>query len=108
MERQEIERAIVERVVDDALAAGCWLNVDNGGDNMELEFPTSEKHEIMKALFATDDDRLYLFKPGNKRATGWVWFIYGNSGWDVISDYTTNLEELLAGANKLSDDLEPK
>jgi len=35
-----------------------------------------------------------------------VYFVLGNSGWDVISDYTTNLEALLAGANALAESLE--
>ena len=32
--------------------------------------------------------------------------IYGNDGWDVVNDYTTNLEPLLAGATAEADRLE--
>lgn len=34
--------------------------------------------------------------------------IYGNTGFDVINDYTTNLETVLAGTNALADQLESK
>jgi hypothetical protein len=34
---------------------------------------------------------------------GWVLFIYGNDGWDVISDYTCNLEPIMGPANELSE-----
>lgn len=37
---------------------------------------------------------------------GWVRMIYGNDGWDVMADYTTNLEDVLTDANKLADKLE--
>jgi len=30
---------------------------------------------------------------------------YGNDGWDVISDYTTNLEDTLAPLNKWCQEL---
>ena len=25
----------------------------------------------------------------------WVWFVYGNDGWDVVCDYTINLESII-------------
>lgn len=34
---------------------------------------------------------------------GWVYVVMGNDGWDVISDYTTNLEPLMSGANRLAE-----
>ena len=36
---------------------------------------------------------------------GWVWFVYGNDGYDVISDYTANekIEALMVNVNKLAD-----
>ncbi len=37
---------------------------------------------------------------------GWVRFIYGNDGWDVISDYTTNLEPVMKLVQPLIDRLE--
>jgi hypothetical protein len=37
---------------------------------------------------------------------GWMRFIYGNDGWDVLADYTVNLEPLMPAVNELTDKLE--
>jgi hypothetical protein len=34
---------------------------------------------------------------------GWVRFIYGNGGWDVINDYTTNLEPWMTNVDAIAD-----
>jgi hypothetical protein len=39
----------------------------------------------------------------DRDAHGWVRFVYGNDGWDVVSDYTTNLEPHMKNADKLAD-----
>jgi hypothetical protein len=58
----------------------------------------------------TDDDRLFVYKvdgpKGRRDWFGWVFFVYGNDGYDVISDYTTNLESSLTATNKLAESLE--
>lgn len=53
-------------------------------------------------MFATDDEYLHVYRV-DKTYLGRVWLVYGNDGWDVISDYTVNLEHIMEGANKLSD-----
>lgn len=100
--RQRIERAIVRRVVKDALAAGYVLSVDDGGDELAVEEATKTK-PVMDALLNTDDDTLILRRNDER---GWVRFVYGNSGWDVINDYTTNLEDVLAWANRMAERLQ--
>ncbi|WP_315740037.1 MULTISPECIES: hypothetical protein [unclassified Bradyrhizobium] len=100
MDNEKIERQIAEKMVDDALAAGYTIDVWDGGD-----FPlkqSSDREAILKAMFSTDEDRLYLTKDGK---TAWVWLVYGNS-YHLISDYTISLATVLAGAEKLSDELE--
>lgn len=99
--RQEVERKIAEAVITDALAAGYSLNVHNGGDGPELPAPTTDKAAVLDAMFATDDESLQFYK--DDKRVGWVWFVYGNSGWDVIADYTTKLEHVMGNAQKLSD-----
>ena len=47
----------------------------------------------------TDDDYLFVYKAGQSERFGWVRFVYGNDGYDVISDYTINLEKTLKGVN---------
>jgi hypothetical protein len=98
--RKEMERAIVQQVVASALAAGYALSVNNGGDEPEIS-PTTDQKLVMDTLFATDDEHLLFIKDG--REVGWVYFVYGNDGWDVINDYTTNLESVLEQADALAD-----
>jgi hypothetical protein len=37
---------------------------------------------------------------------GWVRFIYGNDGWDVMNDYSTVLEPYLIKTNALIDEMQ--
>jgi hypothetical protein len=104
--RQEVERKIATAVVETLLAAGFGLSVDNG-DNGEREFEIKNSKSakaVLKAMFQTDDEKLYTTKDG--RLDGYVYFVYGNCGWDVISDYTLNLEKYVGEdslAGKISD-----
>jgi hypothetical protein len=110
--RIKIERIIARRVVWDAIAAGFALNLDNGGDDFELPEPTTDKKKILNEMFATDDERLYFFQPNAKcnkgkppkewKWFGWVYFVYGNDGYDVMSDWTCNLNDVLKGAEAVS------
>jgi len=96
-------KAIVRRIIKDALAQGYALNLSNGGDGMELPAPTTKFKEIDAACYATDDEHLYFYKDGKR--VGWVWLIYANSSWEVITDYTANdaTEAILKGANELAE-----
>jgi hypothetical protein len=46
-------------------------------------------------LMSTDEDYLMVYEPGKKERLGWIHLVYGNDGYDVVSDYTTNLEALV-------------
>jgi hypothetical protein len=53
-----------------------------------------------------DDEHLGVFQAADAtgvervcRPFAWVRFVYGNDGYDVISDYTTSLEAVLAPIN---------
>jgi hypothetical protein len=101
--RQKMERAIVRRVVKDALKLGYALSVDDGGD----EYTVTESRDgkaVLAALMQTDEDHLILNRDGVQR--GWVRFVYGNDGWDVICDYSVRVEDAVVGAEALAERLE--
>jgi len=92
--RIEVERKIVRAFIREALAKGYSVSVYNGGDEPEID-KSRDETALRKAVMLSDDDRIYLFIDNER--VGWAWFVYGNDGWDVISDYTANaeLEELV-------------
>jgi len=96
-----IECQIVGRLVTDLLGAGYAFTIWNGGDEAELDRST-DAEAIFAALAASDQDEIILYKGGHG---GWIRLVWGNDC-SVISDYTTNLDPLLAAANALADKLE--
>jgi hypothetical protein len=99
-ERRAIERQVIQRVITDALAdPTLYLSAEEAA-------PTRDEKVLLDEIFSVDEARLYYHRNGEPTAYGWVFFVLGNSGWDVICDYTTTLEPLLAGANALADTLE--
>lgn len=101
--RLEIERHIGNAIVKEALDAGYAISINNGEDETE---PMRDATAITKALRLTDDERLYLWETGATHAFAWVYLVYGNDGWDVVNDYTTNIEQMMKGISQLADRLE--
>ncbi len=109
--RFEIEWRIVERVIIDLIAAGFALAI-----NHEEEDAIEIVHDLrsMEEMFACDEDYLYARKRlgGDtikaqdtiQNCYGWVRFVYGNEGWDVVCDYSTRLEAYMQGAQRISDE----
>ena len=79
---QEIELKIAEQLVDDILAAGFTITVNDGEEDTLICSPS--KPAIMDALRTTDEDYIRIMD-GDIRV-GTIWLIWGN-GVDVISDY---------------------
>jgi hypothetical protein len=119
-----IERVIMRRTVEALLAAGFYITVDNEGMRGNSDDPddyaivsSRDLDKIMAEVQAVDDEYLLvsrnpdLFDPA-KRADAefafdsYVYFVYGNDGWDVINDYQTDLEDVLKPINDFSDTLE--
>lgn len=96
--RQEVERKIATAFVTSAIKDGYTINVDYGDGPSKIL--TSVK-AVLAAMFQGDDDALTLFKHG--KSVSWIHFVYGNDGWDVISDYSVNLEPIMSEANKISE-----
>lgn len=112
--RQLIERAIIRRAVADILAVQAedgpayTINVYDGEDTALAH--SRDQEAIMAAIMSTDEDHLVVQRaptPGSDRRLhfGNVMLVYGNDGWDVISDYHVTLEDALKGANALADTL---
>lgn len=60
-------------------------------------------------MFASDWDRLIFYRPKEKyHSCGWVMLVYGNNGYDVISDYVVNptMTIILKDAEELTKQLE--
>jgi hypothetical protein len=102
-QRINLEKRIARIIVEDALQAGFSLNVNNGGDIHELKAPVTDKKTVIDAMFKTDEEHLLVYNSSNGKQIGWVFFVYGNDGWDVVNDYTVNLEPVMKRANKIAD-----
>lgn len=98
---QEMERKVITRLLQDAIAQGYSVSVDNGEEVVVKK--STDVEEIMKAMFSVDEEYLHFFK--NNQKVGWACLIYGESGWDVINDYSMNLEPIMEGVFQLVDQL---
>lgn len=110
-----LERAVIRKAVHDILAAkpegGRYVVSVYDGEEIAV-LHSAELLPVMAEIGACDEEYLHLyFKPDTAsvpmRRVGWAMLIYGNDGWDVIADHTSTIEmeELLAGANQLADEL---
>lgn len=99
--RKRVERIICRRFILDAIAAGCQVAVNNGEEETT---PSASLADILAAMFATDEEHLILYREGKR--IGWAFMVYGNSGHDVISDYSVSIEPIISGALRLADKYE--
>jgi hypothetical protein len=104
-QRQALERSIIRRLVKDVLAADHTISVYDGDDVTVTR--SRNARAIMAAVMTTDLDWLFIHDAGGKKL-GTVSLVYGNDGWDVISDYSVSLEGLLTGVNAYAEALEAK
>jgi hypothetical protein len=98
--RIELEQRIVKMTIDAGLKAGYTLGVYDGEEFTVQN--SKDADEIFGAMFTTDEDTLCFYNEGGARI-GWVFFVYGNDGYDVINDHTTNLEDVLKPINEYCD-----
>lgn len=98
-----IERAIVRKAVADILAAGLRITLTHEGDDSEAVLAT-DLDFIMDQASACDLEGLVIYTAEGNRV-GWVQMVYGNDGWDVLSDNSTAVSPYLVGADALSQEL---
>lgn len=101
MTRQQIEKRIVASAIADLLEADYEITVNDGEEDVLKR--STDPSKIASAMMSTDEDWLHVSKEGSR---GWVRFIYGNDGPDVINDYTVNLESALRRTNELAEELD--
>lgn len=89
--RIKVEGKIAAALIDALLAEGAvlHLNDDSHGNGEWTINGSTNKAEVIEAMFTTDGDLLEAHD-ANGEGLGWFMFIYGNDGWDVISDYSAN------------------
>lgn len=101
---REIETKILDAVIAGILDT-TKSNIQVWGGIAFPDFIGREPQEIKDAAFAVDEALLTFKLPNGSE--GKVLFIWGNGGWDAISDYTTNLDAaypaILAEADRISD-----
>jgi hypothetical protein len=85
---------ICKTLVGEALKRGFTVSVFDSEEWTVKK--SSDKAEIVDALFTTDMDTLCLRRPDGSRI-GSVLLVYGNDGPDVVSDYTCapEIEEIM-------------
>lgn len=110
--RRMVEAEILRKFVDDALASGYRLSVslERGYDIDEMLLGSTDRERIIAAAQDGDDCHIFVHEGtcdvlvgGQIDSIGWVYLVFGNDGWDLVSDYTTNMEELLKGALAVSE-----
>ena len=99
--RMQMERQIVTFMMEDAIKQGFALSVFNGEEVTVQE--STDVTELWEACRTVDEESIFFYKDGVR--VGYVNLVYGNDGWDVISDYTVNLEEVLAATNGMVDEV---
>lgn len=101
--RQRIEKTIIRALLIAGIGSGYTISVNNGEEIVLKE--STDRLAIMRELMSVDEETLIFHKDG-KRAG--VFLTYGNDGYDVICDYNTSLEPLMAVPDKLSDAYQEK
>jgi hypothetical protein len=104
--RVGIERAIIERLVSDALFFQGYSVSHSDGEAITVS-RSRDIAPIMAQLQAYDEEGL-IFHDAQGLRVGVVSLVYGNSGYDVIANHTVNerMSALVAGAERLADTLE--
>jgi hypothetical protein len=86
---QRIERAIVRTLLTKAIKNGYSIALDNGEEVIPLQGTVKS---MLGVMMSVDEETLLLKKDGKKGA---IALVYGNTGWDVIHDYTVGLCSLI-------------
>lgn len=95
----EVEQKIAKSAIHELVSQGFAISIFDGETTSIME--SKNEKEIFNNMFTTDQDTLEVYRDG--KYYGSVFFVYGNDGYDVISDYTVNLEDSLTETNALAE-----
>ena len=95
----DLQRAIITRVISDAVDDRYELDVFNGEEVMIRH--SRDEREIFAALATTAEDQLRYRRDGKR--VGVVRLVYANDGWDVASEFTPALAPVMVGARHVSE-----
>lgn len=94
-------RAYIELQIVNKLIGEAWTN------SYHLILQDSDikdyGNDLKTALFDLDEATLVVRCKLGQRKGGWIRLVFGNDGYDLISDYSTSLEEFLKPVNDLAD-----
>lgn len=96
---RQLERKVLRRLILNGIRASYSISVHDGGEVVVLN--SKSVKELFEGMFSVDEERLFFHKEGE--SIGIVHLVYGNEGWDVISDYTVGLEPLMVGPNEVGE-----
>lgn len=102
-DRRTTDQDIIRRLLKGLFADGYAINVDNGGEEMELSAPTADFEIAWGVIGEADMEHIYVYPfagPKGRKAIGWVLLVFGNGVGELISDYTVNLESVLKPVNE--------
>ena len=97
------ENQIIEVAVENFVKSGHLVSVHNGED---LSCPpTDDVARILGSLRATDSDQLLLHRDG-RQTSSYLLLVYGNEPYEVMADWTLDVEDMVAPAARLAEELE--
>jgi hypothetical protein len=104
-QRARMELKIVNQLINSAASLGYSIEV------AEADEEEDKGKSIKDILFNLDEANVRVFRADGSKL-GWIFLVFGNSGYDLISDYTYShdmekfLGECCALSDRLADGLE--
>lgn len=90
-EVRRIDREIAIKLIDAFLSDGYVITCDLQEDDPEFKRST-DREGILDYLWQVETAQLAVHKNGER---SWVSLIFDESGWDVINDYSVDLERIV-------------
>ena len=105
--RIKIEKTVVRLIVESVLSFCYCVSIHNG-EYFSISH-SRNKGEIMQNVMTTDTDVLVVHSEFGVNL-GKIYLVYGNDGWDVVTDHTDNeiINLVLEDANKYAMKMEEK